>query len=214
MLFCNRLVSLHKMKKIVVELHYLASVEYYANLLQYDEIIIEAHENFIKSTNRNRCYIAGANGKLRLTIPLKHGRDQKALYRNIEIDHTERWRAIHWNSIISAYKHAPYFEHYAPYFEPFYIGTHPVSKLFDWNLQLLQLTLKLLKAEQKVSFTSTYQKIIPTGSDDCRNRQYIPDAVTEYHQVFIERNGFLPYLSILDLLMNKGNETKQYLTKM
>jgi hypothetical protein len=201
------------MKKILIELQYLAPVEYYAKLLQYDEIIIEAQENFVKSTNRNRCYIAGANGKLRLTIPLKHGRDQKSLYKNIEIDHSERWKAIHWHSIISAYKHAPYFEHYAPHFEPHYLEKK-IDNLFQWNKELFLLTMKLLKAPQSFSFTSEYQKEVSNDVDDCRNKKYLLDAAKEYHQVFIERNGFLPYLSIIDLIMNMGNEAKQYIKEM
>ena len=32
-----------------------------------------------------------------------------------------------------------------------------------------------------------------------------------YHQVFEDRNGFISNLSILDLIMNLGNESKLYL---
>jgi hypothetical protein len=198
------------MKKVLIELQYLAPIEYYAKLLQCDEIIIEAHENFVKSTNRNRCYIAGANGKLRLTIPLLKGRDQRALYTDIEMDSRERWRAIHWHSIVSAYKHAPYFEHYAPYFEKFYLN-YSEEKLFNWNLELFQLTMKLLKANHPISFSAEYQKTVSEGIDDCRNKIFLPEQVKEYHQVFIEKSGFLPYLSIIDLLMNLGNDSKNYL---
>jgi len=198
------------MKKVLTELQYLAPVEYYAKILQYDEIIIEAHENFVKSTNRNRCYIAGANGKLRLTIPLHKGRDQRALYTNIDIDNSERWRAIHWHGLVSAYKHAPYFEHYAPYFEKFYLH-NTEEKLFNWNQELFLLTMKLLKASQQISFTTEYQKTVSTDIEDYRNKTVIAPQLKEYHQVFIERNGFLPYLSIIDLLMNMGNESKEYL---
>jgi hypothetical protein len=197
--------------KILVELQYLGCIEYYAKLLQYNEIILERHENFIKSSHRNRCYIAGANGMLRLSIPLLHGRDQKRLYTEIQTDHTQRWRAIHWHSIVSAYKHAPYFEHYATYFAHFYADKNPVA-LFEWNLQLFQITLQLLKAKPRVLFTESYQKIVPPDIDDYRNHLCNANATMPvYHQVFIDKNGFLPNLSVLDLLMNLGKEARDYL---
>ena len=77
------------MQKVLIELQYLAPITYYAKLLQYDEIIIEQHENLIKSSYRNRCYIMAANGILRLSIPIDNGRDHKALYTDVNIDYRQ-----------------------------------------------------------------------------------------------------------------------------
>ena len=49
---------------------YLAPVEYYTKLLEYDKIYVEQHDHYIKQTYRNRCTIAGPDGELALSIPM------------------------------------------------------------------------------------------------------------------------------------------------
>ena len=46
---------------------YLAPVEYYTKLLEYDKIYVEQHDHYIKQTYRNRCTIAGPDGELALS---------------------------------------------------------------------------------------------------------------------------------------------------
>jgi hypothetical protein len=200
------------MNKTLISLHYLGNIEYYAKLLQADEIVIEKQEYFIKSTFRNRCFLAGANGIMRLTIPLENGRDHKMFYKNIMSLPNDRWKSIHWHSIVSAYKHAPYFEHYAPYFEKLYLDNAPVN-VFDFNLQLLNTTLKILKITTPISFTTSYEKQVDASIIDYRN--YTFKSLTHHHyiQVFEKRNGFILNLSILDLIFNLGTQAKQYLVE-
>jgi len=205
------------MKQLLIELHYLAPVSYYAKLLQYDEIVFEQHENLLKSSYRNRCYIMGANGKLRLSIPLQNGRDHKALYTSVLTDNRQRWKAIHWQSILSAYKHAPYFEHYAPYFEKLYLHTETDS-LFQWNLKLFEITVNILKIPASIHFSDTFEKEVASTVDDARN-YFQPEKELEiifpkYIQVFSERHPFEPNLSILDLIFNLGTEAKGYLIEL
>jgi len=189
-------------------------LEYYAKILQYSQIILEKHENFGRSSYRNRCSIAGANGKIWLSIPVAGGRNHRQLYAETWTDNTQRWKAIHWQSIMSAYKHAPYFEHYAYRFEKFFTATQSV-RLFDFNLEIFELTLKLLNSNIGISFSETFEKNIH-GVEDLRNtivpRQTHFTLKKKYHQVFEERHGFIENLSILDLLMNEGPHAKQFLT--
>lgn len=201
------------MKKIITSLHYLGNIYYYAKLLHADEIIIEKQEYFVKATNRNRCCITGANGLMMLTIPIQHGRSHKMVFKETQSALDNRWKAIHWHSIISAYKHAPFFEHYAPYFEK-YFADNKQEYIFDFNTQLLQVSLKLLKCATPLQFTELYEKDIETSIEDCRNKSKTTLHYPEYTQVFAERNGFTPNLSILDLLFNKGNEAKSYLLSL
>lgn len=205
------------MKKILVELQYLPPVSYYAKLLQYDEIVLEQHENFVKSSYRNRCYILAANGKLRLSIPLTNGRDHKDLYTNVKTDNKQRWKSIHWQSILSAYKHAPFFEHYAPYFEKHFTSSETDS-LFQFNLKLFEITLRLLKAETKITFTESYMHKADETFLDARNLFQPEKNTTEnfeaYIQVFSSKHGFHADLSIIDLLFNLGTEAKSYLRKI
>lgn len=199
------------MTKLLIEMQFLGSVSYYRKLLQSRQPLIEACENFEKSTYRNRCCIAGPNGKLRLTVPVEGGKGQRARYSEIKIDYTQNWQKTHWQSIIACYRNSPYFEFYESRFERFY--TERIENLFDLNKQLMELVLRLLDVDLRIGYTTSYQKH-PADTDDFRSR-FIPAEIQDigirYRQVFQEKTGFIPDLSILDLLFSEGPHAKEKL---
>ena len=104
----------------VLALHYLPCIQYFSKFILFQEVHIEQHEHYQKGSYRNRCHIAGVNGILRLSVPLKSGKNQKMPVRKVRISYDEPWQAHHWTSIRSAYGNAPYFEHYADQIAPFF----------------------------------------------------------------------------------------------
>ena len=62
---------------------YLAPVEYYTKLLEYDKIYIEQHDHYIKQTYRNRCTIAGPDGELALSISQRHIKSSTLIKRRL-----------------------------------------------------------------------------------------------------------------------------------
>lgn len=202
------------MQHLLIELQYLGSIRYYAKLLQYEEIAIEKCENFVKSTYRNRCYITGPNGRLLLSIPVKGGKSQHTKYSNIEIAYEEDWQKIHWQSLFSSYRRSPYFEFYEADFEPFYHRYY--DSLFEFNWELMQLLIRLIGIQVPVSFTNKYEKHPSPELTDLRSgihpnpKKELKDLLYQepkYIQVFEERTGFIPNLSIVDLLFNQGPNT-------
>jgi hypothetical protein len=193
-------------------LFYLPNIEYMALLCKEEKVFIEAEENFVKSSFRNRCEIAGANGKMTLSIPVKGGRDRHQKYRDVQIPNLSPWQAQHWQSILSAYGSAPFFEHYQHHFQHFY--EKEANSLFDFNVALLSVLLKLLKVKTEIIFTTTYQKT-PTDLIDFRNHfsqnNIIAPTLPKYIQVFESKTGFISNMSVLDLLFNLGPETKNFL---
>ena len=81
---------------------YLAPVEYYTKLLEYDKIYVEQHDHYIKQTYRNRCTIAGPDGELALSIPTVKPDTLKCPMKDIRISDHGNWRHLHWNAIESA----------------------------------------------------------------------------------------------------------------
>jgi hypothetical protein len=183
----------------ITYLPYLPNINWLQNFVKHQPRI-EAHENFVKSTCRNRCEIAGANGKQILPIPLEGGRDHHRLYREVRISYHEDWQKKHWQSIRSAYGSAPFFEFYADRFQPFYERRYEL--LFDFNMDMLKTVLVALKFNNSLTITEAYQ------SADIDLRRETEISAIEYHQVFRERNGFYPNLCALDLLFNEGNRSK------
>ncbi|HMQ00073.1 MAG TPA: WbqC family protein [Cyclobacteriaceae bacterium] len=202
------------MKTALIDLHYLPSIEYFCALLPFEKIILEKHEHYIKQSYHNRCYILGANKIERLVVPLK-SRDGKTSISAIEIDHQQKWLNLHWRSIQSAYGRAPYFIFYAEMFEAIFRKEHRL--LYDLNLELLTLCLKIIGLNKDITESTSYQNktdehiaLLRNQISPKRNWQergfYKPKP---YIQVF--GNKFVPNLSILDLIFCEGKHAVKVL---
>ncbi len=176
-----------------------------------DEVLIERMENYCRQSYRNRCHIYGANGLQCLVIPVKRGSGDKMPVTEVETDDSRKWQQVHWKSIVSAYRLSPYFDFYADDFSVHF--NRRAERLFDWNQSLLSLILGMLHIDKPVRLTQTYRKPDPSCPLDFRqgihpkSRFVREDASIHYkpyHQVFGDRFGFIPNLSIIDLLFNEG----------
>jgi hypothetical protein len=196
------------MDSSLLALHYLPSVSWFVIYHRSSEVCIEHCESFLKSTYRNRCNIAGAAGNQTLTIPIKGGRDHHQLYRDTLMAQTDHWQKKHWHSIKAAYASTPFFDYYGYRLEKFYEQTF--ENLFLYNLELLELILKLLKTEARHRLTETFDKK-PELLMDYRYNKELSLQLPRYYQIFSDRNGFIPNLSIIDLLFHLGPEAKEYL---
>ena len=193
---------------ILLELQYLPPIQYFSKCVAYDKVWIEQKEHYRKGSYRNRCHIAGVNSVLRLTIPLQKGKNEQQPIREVKIAYNEDWQRQHWVSIYSAYGNAPFFDYYAEELKSFY--QKPYDFLFDFNLNLIHKLIELLQLDLELLFTDRYEPI-PMKKIDFRNqispKSRIEDKafkIIPYPQVFLEKNGFLPNLSILDLLFCTG----------
>ncbi|MDL2223703.1 WbqC family protein [Bacteroidales bacterium OttesenSCG-928-M06] len=195
---------------------YLAPVEYYILLNSSSEIIIEKQDNYIKQTYRNRCIIAGANGLQTLSIPIVKPDNPKCLTKDIQIADHGNWRHLHWNAIVSAYNSTPFFEYYADDFYPFY--EKKIKYLFDFNEQLRELICLLLDVSPNIAYSTEYTTDLTPGALDLRERIHPKKEAyltyfKPYYQVFDNKYGFYPNLSIVDLLFNMGPESILWLLK-
>ena len=101
------------MNSIVATLPYGGSITLWAYMVQATHVILEKHDHYQKQTQRNRLYIHGANGKLLLSIPVKHlGKEGHQHYKDVQIDNSFSWQGQHWKSLEAAYRSSPYFEFY------------------------------------------------------------------------------------------------------
>ena len=193
----------------VFYLPYLPNINWLQNFAKHDSVFIEAEENFVKSTFRNRCEIAGSNGKQILTIPIIGGRDHHQLYKEVRISYTENWKKKHWQAIRSAYGSAPFFEFYAHKFQQVY--EKQFEFLFEFNVELLKTTLSILKLNNNFQFTTEYKKESSEITDLLNADK--TTFTTKYYQVFEERNGFVVNLCALDLIFNEGNRSLEVISR-
>ena len=192
---------------------YLGPVEYYTKLYAYGEVWLERYDHYIKQTYRNRCVIESAGGPLVLTVPTEKEDGLKCLMKDVRISDHGNWRHMHWNAFVASYRHSPFFDYYADEFQRFF--TRKFDFLFDFNLELCQWVCEQIDIHPEIRLTDDYVKI-PDDADDYRDlihpkrdyrdcgRNFIPEP---YYQVFTGKNGFLPNLSVADLLFNMGPES-------
>lgn len=194
-----------KSNTILLSTAYLPNLAYLSQVLKADKIVLEKCENFIKQTYRNRCDILSSNGKLSLSIPLVKQAD-KELISDKRISYAENWQQQHWRSITSAYKNSPYFEYFEDEFKPFY--ETQFEFLFEYNFQLLQKVLHILRVKKTFEFTTIFET--QPAVIDYRylsSKQQTEFESKSYYQVFADKLGFTPNLSCLDILFNEGLQT-------
>jgi hypothetical protein len=195
---------------VILSTAYLVPVQYYSKLISYKNVIIEQYEHFSKQSYRNRCNILTANGLLPLSIPVLHYNGNKIFTKDIKIDYTTRWKVMHKRAIESAYRSSPFYLYYADEF--FEVFDKEYSFLVDFNNSLQTLILDLLDTDSNLNYTKSYiseivyeidfrESIHPKPRLNKPDNQFVPIS---YHQVFQTKFGFVPNLSIIDLLFNAG----------
>lgn len=204
---------------------YFGPIQWYQKLNRYDSILIEQHDSFVKQTYRNRCIIATANGSLALSMPTTPGDkdiDSEGMPTTVNstiISDHGNWRHVHWNALKSAYGESPFFEYYADDIKPFFTGKW--TDLYSFNMDICRKMCELLDIEPNISLTDHYisrEEACDLGIADFRDairpKHPLPDPDFEprrYYQVYEQRHGFLPNISIIDLLFNMGNESVLWL---
>ncbi len=204
------------MNRALLSSAYLPPVEYFAFLLA-DNPVVEREERYQKQSYRNRTTIMNGNGVLNLIIPTVHD-NRMGIVKEVRIDYATPWQRVHWRSIESAYNNTPFYLYYKDALKPFFEQRHEF--LFDFNFQLTQTLLRLLRIERKVTTTTTFA---PYEDHDLRllihpkqtRKSDYPFRLTNpYYQVFEDKFGFTPNLSVIDLLFNEGPQAATYLRNL
>ena len=171
---------------------------------------------------RNRCQVAGAQGVVDLSVPLVGGRDQKTVMKDVRISGRQPWAAQHWKTIVSCYSRSPWFEFYRDGLEGLY--RRRFEFLVDWDLACFEWSLGVLGLEVPVGMTEGWiRDYAGQEAEDWRGR-LVPgerqkwgngagNGEVRYRQVFEERTGFIPNLSILDLLFCEGKNAIRYIQR-
>ena len=199
--------------KPLISTAYLPTVRYMSVLAKYGAATIEQYETFPKQTFRNRTTIATGNGLMMLNVPVSRPSGNHSTTTEMVVSYHEPWNIRHWRAIASAYNAAPYFLYYKDELEE--ILMHQYEHLLQLNEALLNYLLKRLKITCQLEYTQSFIKETASYIDlrESLTTKKDDPSITypHYSQVFESRHGFLPNLSVIDLLFNLGPEAKSYL---
>jgi len=198
---------------LILSSAYFPPVQYFAEILRAGTIIIENSESYSKQNYRNRCNIYSANGILPLSVPVERGSFHKVDIKYLKIDYSRKWQKNHIRAIKSAYNSSAFYEFYSDEIKALIESGH--KYLVDLNSTILDSMLSLLEIDTALGFSKIFKKEYGAGCRDMREeitpKKPIDIKAAEYFQVFSPKHGFIPNLSILDLLFNMGPESVSYL---
>ena len=190
------------------------SIGYYALMASHKDVVVDRYCRYDKRRKLMHRYdIADVNGLLTLTVPITKPRIG-ATWNDAGVSTHGGWWNIHKVALWSAYGRTPFFEYYIdelmPYLQP-RDGVQPES-LMDLNIGIDAIIRRLAGIDSSVRYelTDDEKELIKNGDAsiiDQRNSTFDLDNPVEYYQVRALQQGFIPNLTILDLIFNMGPET-------
>ncbi|MDE5608280.1 MAG: WbqC family protein [Muribaculaceae bacterium] len=205
---------------VLLEPRYFGSIGWYAALAASEYAIVDFTSRYDKRRKlTHRTTIADVNGPLDLTVPISRppltDPGRPLTWSDMLVSTHDQWWNIHRVTLESAYGRTPFFEFYIDRFLPALtagvVDRFPTLRELDTFIDRQIRSILGLPECQAVSR--------PIGSViDLRRQEPMPlRAGTEwppYYQVRAARHGFLPGLSIMDLIFNVGPESPLYLRKV
>ncbi len=203
-------------RNILIESQLFPPISFFAVILDFEMLKLEACENFQKRSYRNRYRIGSTQGVLELSIPLVKGKNQQQSIRDVMICRSNNWPVQHLRALQSSYGKTAYFQYYKDELQDLFMNK--TSYLFEFNVSVLECLINWLGLRVSLEFTKQFELNAAPGSLDLRNqiklKQSISNQIIPYYQVYSEKIGFIPNLSILDLLFHKGPESIFYLQQI
>jgi hypothetical protein len=204
-------------KKLLIESQYFPPIAFFAQFLKFETVFLDPTERFEKQSYRNRCRILTSNKVLDLTVPVQKGKTQLTS-GEVAVIYRDKWQQVHLRAIQSAYGRAPYFEHYFPQIEQIIKTEH--KTIFDlgkgsiaWAARILNIEFRILNNEDADEFFDGRSAIHPKIETETTRDFKLQTLNSSYFQCF-DHSGFVPNLSIIDLIMNEGPMSKAYLEKV
>lgn len=178
----------------------------------------------------HRFTIADTRGPLQLTVPIVKPHTSRVRWDEIEVSTHGAWWDVHRVALESAYGRTPYFEFYEDRLLPMLTAgvtdRYPLlsSLARKWDEEIRSM-LGLPKEEyvgsrrdapwcirQSEHFVNDRHSA--ADAPGCIPTEGLSHALPPYRQVRESKLGFIPGLSVLDLIFNLGPEAQIYLNRL
>lgn len=223
---------------VIHQPQYLPYLGFFHKLRHGDIFVVMDSVQFERRGIQHRNKIKTSLGAQWLTVPVLHRSREEEIINEVLINSELPWARKHWNSLVTNYSRAPYFDKYGPELQQ--LLARKWSNLCELNIALIQWVMDALGIDKPIVYLSA---LSVTGNktelliNACKavgattylsgsgGRRYMEltafdaagiDVIWQnysspsYNQVFSDL-GFLPDLSIVDTLFCCGPETKKFL---
>lgn len=199
-----------------IELQYFPCINAMFDIVECGTVFFDHEQPFQRSSFRNRILLPGGNGLVSLSIPVIGGRSVKLPYKVVEIDYSSNWQRDHFRSLETIYGNSPFYFQYRPTIKEifdqkpkFLIDWNQIC--FEWIVKKMKLSLRLVQdASQLTDKTEIKERedfYLPSNREKTENQPFI-----KYPQLFEDKIGFEPNVSILDILFNLGPDALKKIT--
>ncbi|MFB2836048.1 WbqC family protein [Floridanema evergladense] len=224
---------------VIHQPQYLPYLGFFHKLNQGDIFVVMDSVQFMRRGIQHRNKIKTSKGEQWLTVPVFHQSSREEEYiKDVRINSELPWARKHWNTLLTNYSPAPYFDLYA--FELQQLLKEEWHDLCELNMVLIKWLMEVLIIKKPIAYLSELS-IDGTKSglliDICKavgadtylsgsgGKEYMDLSLFQaaginviwqefnspfYKQVFPEL-GFLPNLSIIDTLFCCGSKTRDFL---
>jgi hypothetical protein len=223
----------------IVQSNYIPWKGYFDLIASVDEFVLFDDVQYTRRDWRNRNLIKTPAGTKWLTVPVKVKGRYAQTIRETEID-GGAWADSHWGSICQNYRRAPHFESMRGELEELYVG-RGYTHLSELNRTLIEWVCRKLGIDTAITSSADYE--LQSGKNErligiCRQaratqylsgpsaRGYVDERAFEaagislswfdytgyptYPQLW---SGFTHEVTVLDLLLNCGDEARSYMTR-
>jgi len=226
------------MKIGILQPGYLPWLGFFEQLYRSDVFVMYDDVQYDKQSWRNRNRIKTASGVQWITVPvLSKFRDAPCIC-DVRIDNKINWRKKHLRAIQLNYAKAPYYKKYIDIFEEAYLREW--EYLVDVDLYFIEQLANCLgmndkyiarssslniqgdRLERLVQICQLFQADI--FYEGAAGRNYVDEDYFRQHGISVQYQDyqhpvysqlygeFIPYLSVIDLLFNHGEDSLNILT--
>ena len=209
-----------------LEPRYFGSVGYYAEVAACGgNAVMDGTMLFDKRRKQvHRCDIADVNGVVQLTVPVgkPHG-IPRATWSDVRVSNHGRWWHVHRVTLESAYGRTPFFEFYIDRFAPFLCAeaVERYPSIIDFDAAIDAVIREILLLPPAPVFNAVAKE---EGGSEGASADAVQTAASPvfcsgmiekpHYQVRAAGLGYIPGLSVLDLIFNLGPEAPLYLAEM
>jgi hypothetical protein len=223
---------------VVLQPGYLPWLGYFDLLKKADIFVHYDDVQFDKHGWRNRNRVKGPKGAAWLTVPVLHSGRAGQSILDVQIDNHQSWRRKHLSTIGQLYARAPFREVVLPQLQE--ILERPWGRLVDLDLAIIDWLAAELDIETPRYRSSELgiggernERLLNLCRHFGATRYLSGNAAQEYfdvalfaaahievtwhdyvHPTYAQLHGtFVPYLSVLDLLLNTGSEARRIISQ-